>query len=75
LSNTEEKILNNKVEKNFSNSTRTSFGLIKPPILPSLAGPGEDRIVASKAKEGYAQFTGDYAPDNVDIKRHPVISG
>jgi hypothetical protein len=33
----------------------------------------EESILA--AKEGYAQFSGNYAPDNVDLARQPVSIG
>jgi len=35
--------------------------------------PVEESILA--AKEGYAQFSGNYAPDNVDLARQPVSIG
>lgn len=33
----------------------------------------EESILATK--EGYAQFSGNYAPDNVDLARQPVSIG
>ncbi|XP_037084032.1 ankyrin-3-like isoform X2 [Pollicipes pollicipes] len=35
----------------------------------------EEMISPQKLKESYAQFTGSFAPDNVDISRSPVTAG
>lgn len=49
---------------NFLNVT-----FIKPIFIASV----EEQILS--AKEGYAQFTGNYAPDNVDLARQPINIG
>ncbi|KAF0290652.1 Ankyrin-3 [Amphibalanus amphitrite] len=41
----------------------------------SPAPPVEETISPQKIKESYAQFTGSFAPDNVDISRSPVTAG
>uniref|UniRef100_T1J7N3 Death domain-containing protein n=1 Tax=Strigamia maritima TaxID=126957 RepID=T1J7N3_STRMM len=54
---------------------RMEMHLVKDTLLSAAPPAMDDDRISPQPPQGYAQFTGNYAPDNIDISRSPIHAG